>query len=204
MDYYLDLKMSPDDEVPLYFIRNKIVTKLHKALHDLNQNQIGVSFPNCTKRQKSGGVYFIGKLGDTIRLHGSQTDLQILQNTNWLGGLSGYCEVSDILPVPETVEGYRTVSRVQPTMTLAKLKKRVEYQKANGDLKTDAEVEAYKKQYKAKMFAASLDNPYLELQSASTGENYRIFINFGEIQSQPVAGEFNRFGLSKTATIPWF
>ena len=89
-------------------------------------------------------------------------------------------------------------------MTLAKLKKRVEYQKANGDLTTGEEVEAYIKQYKAKMFAESLDNPYLDLQSASTGENYRIFIQFGEIQSQPVVGEFDRFGLSNVATIPWF
>ena len=193
MDYYLDLKMSPDDEVPLYFIRNKIITKLHKVLHDQNQTSIGLSFPN-----------YKVKLGDTIRLHGSQIDLQTLQDLNWLGGLSGYCEVSDILPVPENVEGYRTVSRIQPTMTLAKLKKRVEYQKARGDLKTEKDVEAYKKQYKAKMFAASLDNPYLELQSTSTGEHYRMFIEFGEIKSQPVKGEFNHFGLSKTATIPWF
>ena len=204
MNHYIEIKLNPDDDFPVYFLRNTCFKKLHKALFTLKANGIGVSFPNCTKRQKSGGVYFIGKLGDTIRLHGSQTDLQTLQNSNWLGGLSGYCEVSDIMTVPEKIEGYRAVSRIQPTMTLAKLKKRVEYQKANGDLKTDEEVETYKKQYKAKMFTASLDNPYLELQSASTGEKYRIFIQFGVLQDQPVAGEFNRFGLSKVATIPWF
>ncbi len=193
MNHYIDLKIIPDAEIPLYFIRNKVVTKLHKALHDQNQKNIGISFPN-----------YKVKLGDIIRLHGSQADLQTLQDSNWLGGLSGYCEASEILPVPETIEGYRTVSRIQPTMTLAKLKKRIEYQKANGILKTDEDIVAYEKQYKAKMFASSLDNPYLELQSASTGELYRIFIELGEIQSQPVAGEFNHFGLSKVATIPWF
>jgi len=208
MDYYLDLKIRPDEEVPLYFIRNKVFTKLHKALHDLKQTAIGVSFPECKpeceKMQKKGGMGNIIKLGKVIRLHGAKTDLQSLQDANWLGGLSGYCEVSEILPVPETVESYRTVSRIQPTMTEAKLKKRIEYQKANGDLKSDAEIKAYIKQYRAKMFASSLDNPYLELQSSSTGEIYRIFIDFGELQGQPVLGEFNRFGLSKTATIPWF
>jgi CRISPR-associated endonuclease Csy4 len=204
MTHYINIRIKPDAEFRENVLLNKTFTKLHKTLHDLKQTRIGVSFPEPTKGQKSGGVYFLSGLGKVIRLHGSQPDLQALQDTNWLGGLSGYCDVSGILPVPETVEGYRTVSRIQPTMTEAKLKKRIEYQKANGDLKTDEDVKAYIKQYKAKMFASSLDNPYLELQSSSTGENYRIFIQFGELQSQPVAGEFNRFGLSKTATIPWF
>jgi CRISPR-associated endonuclease Csy4 len=193
MELYLDIKIKPDDEIPIYFIRNKTFTKLHKALHDSQQTSIGVSFPNYKL-----------KLGDTIRLHGDKASLQTLQGLNWLGGLSGYCEVSEVLAVPETIEGHRTVSRIQPTMTFAKLKKRIEYQKARGDLKTPKEIEAYEKQYKAKMYAESFDNPYLELQSSSTGNLYRLFINFGKLQSDPVEGEFNHFGLSKTATIPWF
>jgi len=193
MNSHINIQIQPDAEFPENVLLNKSITKLHKALHDQNQTSIGISFPN----------YKI-KLGNIIRLHGNQADLKTLQGLNWLGGLAGYCEISDIMPVPETVEGYRTVSRIQPTMTLAKLKKRVDYQKARGDLKTEKEVEAYEKQYKARMFAASLDNPYLELQSTSTGEHYRVFIKFGEIKSQPVKGEFNHFGLSKTATIPWF
>jgi len=203
MNHYIEIQLNSDDDFPVYFLRNTCFKKLHKALHDLKQTAIGVSFPECKKMQKRGGMGKT-KLGKVIRLHGVKNDLQSLQDANWLGGLSGYCEVSEILPVPETVEGYRTVSRIQPTMTEAKLKKRIEYQKANGDLKSDAEIKAYIKQYRAKMFASSLDNPYLELQSSSTGEIYRIFIDFGELQGQPVLGEFNRFGLSKTATIPWF
>ncbi|MCK4842528.1 MAG: type I-F CRISPR-associated endoribonuclease Cas6/Csy4, partial [Methylococcales bacterium] len=35
MDYYLDIKIVPDEEVPIYFIRNKIYSKLHKALFTL-------------------------------------------------------------------------------------------------------------------------------------------------------------------------
>lgn len=200
MDCYLDLTMRPDEEVPLYFIRNKIVTKLHKALYDQKQRSIGVSFPKQKEKTKTKEA----KLGGVLRLHGSEADLQALQDVNWLGGLSGYCEVGRILPVPDKVKGYLTVSRIQPTMTESKLKKRVEYQKANGDLKTDEEVKAYTQQYKAKMFALSLDNPYLELQSSSTGEIYRIFIKFGVLQNLPVEGEFNRFGLSNTTTVPWF
>jgi CRISPR-associated endonuclease Csy4 len=60
------------------------------------------------------------------------------------------------------------------------------------------------KSYKAKMCATGLDNPYLELQSKSTGEKYRLYITFGELFEQATSGEFNHFGLSKTATVPWF
>ncbi len=193
MDHYNDIQIKPDAEMRENVLLNTVITKLHKALHDSQKTSIGVSFPS-----------YKVKLGDIIRLHGDKASLQALQGLNWLGGLSGYCEVSDILLEPEEIEGYRTVSRIQPTMTLAKLKKRVEYQKAKGDLKTQQEIEEYEKQYKIQMYAKSFDNPYLELQSSSTGKLYRLFINFGELQSEPVKGEFNRFGLSKTATIPWF
>lgn len=193
MDSYINIRFIEDDEVPIFFIRNKTVTKLHKVLHDSQQTAIGVSFPNYKL-----------KLGDVIRLHGDKASLQGLQGLNWIGGLSGYCEVSEVLQVPEAIKGYRTVSRIQPTMTMAKLKKRVKYQEAKGDLKTKQDTEAYEKQYKVKMYAESLDNPYLELQSSSTGNLYRLYINIGKLQNNPVVGKFNHFGLSKTATIPWF
>lgn len=193
MNYYLDIKIIADEEVPIYFIRNKIYSKLHKALNTLKSKAIGVSFPN-----------FRVKLGDVIRMHSSKEKLDDLQALDWLGGLSGYCEMSDILPVPKTVEGYRIVSRKQPTMTLKKLEKRVLYQQANGVLKTDGDVKNYERQYKEKMYASSLDNPYLELQSNSNLHKHRRFIQLGAISSVSSMGEFDQFGLSKTASIPWF
>jgi len=189
----MDIRIKPDAEMRENVLLNKVYTKFHKALCDLKATDIGISFPK-----------YRVKLGEVIRIHASSDRLKELQMMNWLGGLSGYCDVSDILPVPKTVEGYRTVSRVQPTMTLAKLEKRVKYQKVNGDLITKEEVEAYKKQYKAKMFAQGLDNPYLELQSNSNGHKHRRFIQFGELLESCTEGEFDQFGLSKTAGIPWF
>ena len=65
---------------------------------------------------------------------------------------------------------------------------------------TDDEV----KQYKVKMFAKGLDNPYLEIVSGSNGQRHRRYIEFGPLLDNPVEGAFDQFGLSKTATIPWF
>jgi len=193
MDNYINIQIKPDAEKRENILLNEAFTKLHKALHELKQTSIGVSFPNYKL-----------KLGDVIRLHGDKVSLQTLQQSNWLGGLAGYCEASNILPMPEKIVGYRTVSRKQPTMTLKKLKKRVSYQKENGTLKTDEDVRTYERQYKEKMYASSLDNPYLELQSASNGNLYRVFIEISEAQDKSSIGDFNYFGLSKTATIPWF
>jgi CRISPR-associated endonuclease Csy4 len=60
------------------------------------------------------------------------------------------------------------------------------------------------KGYKAKMFQKGLDNPYLELESSSTGHKHRRYIAFGEPVKALVEGEFDFFGLSKTATAPYF
>jgi len=183
MDCYLEIKMLADDDVPVYFIRNKVFTKLHKALSTMQATDIGVSFPK-----------YKVKLGDVLRIHGTKDRLETLQAMNWLGGLSGYCDVSDILPVPEKVK-FRTVSRIQSNMTAAKLRRLIK----RGSISPE-EV----KQYKAKMFSLGLDNPYLELESNSNGHKHRRFVAFGKLVDEQVAGEFDQFGLSKNATIPWF
>jgi CRISPR-associated endonuclease Csy4 len=192
MTHYQDLILLPDEEVPIFFIRNKIYQKLHKAIFNLNASDVGVSFPNATK-----------KLGDVIRIYSTQIRLKELQNLNWLGGLVGYCQVGEVFPVPDEVKGHQVISRIRQTMSMAKLSKKIAYLQKKGYLK-DNEVEDYKKQYKAKLFATGLDNPYLELQSISTGSKYRLYIQFSELQQQAVIGEFNHFGLSKTATTPVF
>lgn len=193
MNYYQDVAIHPDAEMRENVLLNKVYQKLHKAIFNLKANDIGVSFPQAKV-----------KLGCVIRLHSTQNRLQVLHTLNWLGGLSGYCKISEILSVPEKIKGYQILSRIRQTMTDAKLKKRIEYQQQQGVLNADDKVKEYIKQYKEKMFKTSLDKPYLELQSISTGGKYRLYITFGELQKQAVNSKFNRFGLSKTATVPIF
>lgn len=198
MNYYFDLELLPDEEVPIFFIRNKIYSKLHKSIFDLKATDIGVSFPKT-----KGKVKVI--LGRIVRIHSNKNRLKELQNSNWLGGLSGYCKLSSILPVPSEVKGYKAISRIRQNMSISRLQKKINHQKSKGYLTTDDKLKAYEKRYKEKMFSTSLDNyPYLELQSTSTDSRYRLYIEFGNLQNNSVQGEFNRFGFSKTATIPVF
>lgn len=184
MKNYLEIKFFPDEECPLHFLRNTCFNKLHKALCDLKATDIGISFPQAKE-----------KLGCILRLHSTQARLNELQALKWLGGLSGYCQVTEVLPVPDKVVEYQNIGRIQQNMTNAKL---------NRLIKRKSISESEIKRYKEKMFKNGLDNLYLELNSTSTNEKYRLYIAFSHKQDTPVAGEFNQFGLSKQSTVPWF
>jgi len=183
MDYYIDIQIQPDAEMRENLLLNKVYTKFHKVLFEIESTNVGVSFP---KYQLI--------LGRVLRIHGSVTTLTNLQSENWLGGLSGYCSVSGVVPIPAQVK-HRVISRKQSTMTNAKLNRLIK----RGTI-SDENIKAYK----AKMFTKGLDNPYLELESTSNEQLYRRYIQFGELLSEAVDGTFDHFGLSKTATIPWF
>ncbi len=183
MKFYIDIKLLSDDDIPIYFLRNKVYIKLHKTLFTLKSTEIGVSFPQ----------YKI-KLGDILRIHGTEKKLEMLQAGNWLGGLAGYCNVTSIQKIPDDV-AYRTVSRKQSNMTEAKLRRLIKRNSISQD-----EIKGYKE----KMFQQGIDNPYLELESASNGNKHRRYIEFGDLLAESRLGEFDQFGLSKTATIPWF
>ncbi|KID56007.1 CRISPR-associated protein Csy4 [Pseudoalteromonas luteoviolacea] len=183
MDSYIEITIKPDTEMRENVLLNKVYTKLHKALFTLKSDCIGVSFPN-----------YQVKLGRVMRIHSNDAMLHDLTGLNWLGGLVGYCDVSDIQAVPSGCE-YRTVSRIQSTMSHSKLKRLIK----RGSI-SDEQV----KSYKAKMFTKGFDNPYFELESGSNGHKHRRYLQFSEIKKSPVQGCFDQFGLSKSATVPWF
>ena len=183
MNYYVNILIKADAEMRENLLLNKVYSKLHKALSGLKSTDIGVSFPQ----------YKI-ILGGVLRLHGGEAKLSDLQETEWLGGLKGYCNVSSIEPVPSGAH-YRTVFRKQSNMTEAKLRRLI---------KRGSISDSGLKVYRAKMFAQGLDNPYLELESSSNGHKHRRYIQFGDLSVEPVEGLFDQFGLSKTGTVPWF
>ena len=183
MKHYIDILIKPDTEMRKNVLLNTVYAKFHKALFTLQSKDIAVSFPQ-----------YKVILGKILRIHGTESKLTELQATNWLGGLAGYCKVSAIQTIPNEVV-YRTISRKQSNMTEAKLRRLIK----RGSITQD-EI----KGYKAKMFQQGLDNPYLELESTSTGHKHRRYLVFGETNKSITVGEFDFFGLSKTASVPWF
>jgi len=183
MESYIELKLNPDIEMPLNDLMNRVYSKLHKSLYDLTSCNVGVSFP----------AYRV-TLGNIIRLHSTDDELENFKNKKWLGGMHGYCDMSDILAVPTDTQ-FRIVSRVQVNMSHSKLNRLIK----RGSIPED-EI----KHYKAKSFTKGIDNPYVEITSTSNGNKYRRFISFSELMDSPILGDFDHFGLSKSASIPWF
>jgi CRISPR-associated endonuclease Csy4 len=189
MDFYIEIKILSDPEFPEPILINAAFKKLHKKLHDLTASKIGVSFPE-----------YKVLLGNVLRLHGTEGALSAIADTKWLGGLAGYCEISEIKKVPARAK-YRTVSRWQPTMSEANLRRLIKRGQVRGRPLSEEEIKSYRTKMLDKQ---STKLPYIELQSGSNGHRHRRYIQFGELRDQPVEGEFDAFGLSKTATIPWF
>ncbi|SDL54214.1 CRISPR-associated protein, Csy4 family [Maridesulfovibrio ferrireducens] len=183
MDHYFNITIKPDAEMRENVLMNKVYTKLHKALFSLKSDGIGVSFPSYRL-----------KLGRELRIHGAIASLNDLQKLDWIGGLVGYCDISAVSIIPENCQ-YRVISRKQANMTRSKLNRLIRRESISGD---------QIKEYKAKMFSKGIANPYFELESESNGHKHRRYIQFGETSSVPVHGKFDFFGLSKTATVPWF
>ena len=183
MDSYIEISIKPGPEMRLNRLLNAIYGNLHKALCDLHSTNIGVSFPE-----------YQFTLGNVLRIHGDDLALNNLRGMAWLVGTKNYFQIGDITPVPFSTK-FRRVSRKQPTMSPAKLRRLI---KRGSITEEDA------KNYKTKLFTKGLDNPYLELTSGSNGQRHRRYIEFGPLLDNPIEGSFDQFGLSKTATIPWF
>ena len=184
MDYYQDIQVIADAETSAPVLQAQLLMRLHKIMGRVAEGRIGISFPQVKKR-----------LGDQLRVHGSLGDLTALQQSGWLNGLHDYISCGEISAVPQDV-CWRVVKRVQVKSSAERLRRR---SVSKGWLS-----EAEAQQRISLLNEQRSDLPYLLIKSTSNGQAYPLFIEHGPVQSSPVAGQFNSYGLSGTATIPWF
>lgn len=182
MDYYQQFTLLPDSEFPETLLINALIAKLHRALHDVGEGEVGVSFPNLNKT-----------LGSILRLHGTRGALERLEGSNWCKGMRDHCEISPINVVPDITE-WRQVKRRQPILSAAKVRRNIKRE-------TYSEMEA--EVIWANSTSKALKGPYAQLRSGSSGQMFRIYIEQLRVKSE-VIGRFNSYGLSSEATVPWF
>ncbi len=187
MDHYLEIRLLPDPEFVPTVLMNALFAKLHRALVDLDANTIGASFPDVQIKPPG--------LGERMRLHGTDDDLQRLMALNWMTGMRDHTSTSIITPIPANIS-YRVVRRVQAKSNPERLRRRLIKRKqmdkeaAQRAIPNDA--------------VERLDLPFLTVKSHSSGHRFRLFIDHQPIVSQSANGKFSHYGLSPTATIPWF
>ena len=185
--HYIDITLLPDPEFSQAHLLGALMTKLHRVLVQLQADDIGISFPRYSLRPRT--------LGDLLRLHGSPAALQQLMAQPWLQGMRDHVRVTTLASVPPDAP-HRAMRRRQFKTNVERLRRR--RMKRKGETAEQAE-------------AAIPDSvgrnpglPYAQLRSASTGQPFCLFIEQGQEQPNATPGLFNSYGLSKTATVPWF
>ncbi|HDZ55558.1 MAG TPA: type I-F CRISPR-associated endoribonuclease Cas6/Csy4 [Pseudomonas xinjiangensis] len=185
MDHYLEIQLLADPEFPAPILMNALFAKLHRVLVQRENKRIGISFPTATPNH----------LGQRLRLHGTAAELDGLMAQPWLKGMRDHTEVSAIVNVPGNAQHIR-VQRMQAKSSAERLRRRYLHRHPGT---TEEEV----RNLIPGMVEKKLNLPYLRLKSTSSGQDFALFLQQSQA-GQPVAGEFNGYGLSRTATVPWF
>jgi CRISPR-associated endonuclease Csy4 len=187
MDHHVDIDVQPDPEFPAHQLMGALYAKLHRALVAQNSTRIGVSFPGFSLQAPH--------LGTRLRLHGDLAALSTLLASDWLAGMRDHVTLTQPTRVPETAK-HCAVRRVQVKSSPERLRRR---------LMRRHNLDAQEAHQRIPDEVARLVNlPFVQLRSTSTGQTFRLFIEHGPVQSNAMAGNFNAYGLSQVATIPWF
>ncbi len=187
MDHYVDLQLLPDPEIAQPHMMGALFSKLHLTLVTQRSEHIGISFPAVQDAPPW--------LGDCLRLHGIQAELAAMMATPWLAGMRDHVQASAVLPVPATAR-FRVVSRVQAKSNPDRLRRRQMRRHGIDAAEALARV--------PETAAERLDLPYVQLRSLSTVQSFRLFIRHGSLLDTASLGAFGAYGLSSSATIPWF
>ncbi|MDG4554593.1 MAG: type I-F CRISPR-associated endoribonuclease Cas6/Csy4 [Candidatus Competibacter sp.] len=187
MDRYIDIRLLLDPEFSAPILMNVLFGKLHRGLVTHGGRNIGVSFPDVGKNGRS--------LGERLRLHSNRVGLEKLMLSNWLVGMRDHAAVSEITEVPAHAK-QRVVRRVQVKSNPERQRRRLI---ARRGVTIEQAIQVIP-DGKAKR----LNLPYLVLTSQSTGQQFRLFVEHLAVREQPTNGKFSAYGLSPTATIPWF
>jgi len=185
MSHYVDIHILPNPDFEDTLLMSMLFSCVHKSLVRSSCREIGVSFP-----------YHGKTLGNLLRLHGSFLSITKLIEEDWLGRIRDYVSLSSISAVPRDITTYRVVKRVQCKSNIDRLLRR---SLRKGWI---TEEEAHQKQINS--INKKINFPYVRLKSLSTGQEFSLFIEHGEIIGNQVPGSYSAYGLSSIATIPWF
>ena len=189
MDHYIDIRLRPDPDFPEPMLMGALYNKLHRALFDLDANDIGVSFP-----LRKHGVR-ARTLGVKLRVHGTQANLGQLMTANWLTGMRDHVSIREILAVPTDAKHINVARKQFNTGSPSRAKR---YAKRH-EISEEAARQIY-----ATVAEKRIELPFVQINSRSTQQRFALFIQHSKPQEQPVAGTFNHYGLSSDATVPWF
>lgn len=200
MKYYLDITLLPNAEANLGFLWQKIFQQVHIALVDNkigdNESAIALSIIDYGDKEFP--------LGNKLRLLADNEEVLVkLEINQWLKRLCDYCCIQAVKTVPVDIKQYARFKRKPVKSIKRKAKSRAEHLN-----KPYGEVLAYLIKEEG---LNKCPLPFIKIESQHTKKRVEYgmsceFLLFIErsLTETPVSGKFDCYGLSKTATVPWF
>lgn len=193
MKYYLDITLIPNEEVPLYFLWEKLYRQLHLALVERLENgksKVGVAFPRYDKEEPS--------LCNRLRLLTlEQSDLEALNLDKYFIRLKDYVHWTGIKEVPiDKITGYAFFKREQVKSNHERLARRRASKMGISDKQAIAFFEGkQERQSRA---------PFIYMNSQTNSRRYPLFIVMEETDVKPKVAAFSSYGLSSDCSVPLF
>lgn len=185
--HYIDLIVVPDPETNATQLLGVLYGRLHLTLVQQRRDDIGVSFPRYSMTPRG--------IGSVLRLHGLAIALENLMAADWMKGVRDHVRASGIQSVPEGAS-HRNISRKQFKTNVERLRRRRMRRKGETEEQARSAIPIHVER--------NTGLPFVHLRSSSTGQAFCLFVALGAIRAEPVIGEFNSYGLSGRATVPWF
>ena len=188
--HYIDIILLPDPEFSHVHLLGALVTKLHRALVQLQAGDIGVSYPQHVAQPQAQR-----SLGTVLRLHATPEALQGLMAQDWLQGMRDHTQVTATAAAPGNAQ-HRMVLRRQFKTSAERLRRRRMQRKGET----------------AEQAAAAIPDsverrpnlPFAQLRSSSTGQPFCLFVEQKAVQGTAGQEGFNTYGLSLGTAVPWF
>ncbi len=220
MKFYLDITLLPNVEANLGFLWQKVYQQIHIALVEnsylsdeivinpqgekepLKRSNIALSIPKYGDKDYP--------LGDKIRLFfQSKQQLDSFDVEKTLKRLQDYVYISSIKDVPTIVKQYVCFQRKRidgETRTADKLIKKARHISK----KFTVDYEQLLAELKEKPLTEREKLPFIQVESQSSEKlenndktQFKLFIE-KKLCNKSCKGTFSCYGLSKTATVPWF
>jgi CRISPR-associated endonuclease Csy4 len=194
LNYYQELSLFPQEEIPINFLWSKVFQQIHLGLVEMQDEQgrvrIGLSFPEYIAGEK------FSLLGGKLRLFAKdEVSLSQFNASKWLTRLSDYVHCSSIRPVPEKLIGHAIYQREQPKTNKERLARR--YVKRH-DVDYNSALKCY-----SKMDQKTISTPFIRLKSLSGGNEFCLWIK-KTVATEPSGMAFSSYGLSAASTVPEF
>lgn len=189
LTHYFEITAIPHEELPQSAITSLVMQELHRILKDFD-GKIGLSFPDYQKQTIT--------IGGRIRCFANLELLEKVKLKLSDKSSTDYAILSEIHPVPQQIRGYLSYSRVQNKGS-SDLRRKEKHMKQRGF--SDDEI--------TKVLSLKAQNqkpislPHVHMTSSSTGQQFLLMIKEKQLEEN-IEGTFSSYGLSKTATVPYF